>query len=133
MSLRTKLKKILPSISVTEQEALDAGDVWLEGSIYRGKPDFAALRDVPAATLSAEEQAFLDGPVAQLLEMIDETEIQSGNHLPEHILEFLKKALFLVNHSEKVWRFRVQPICKLYYRCDNLNEVLGGGSDGHGA
>lgn len=94
MSLRTKLKKILPSISVTEQEALDAGDVWLEGSIYRGKPDFAALRDVPAATLSAEEQAFLDGPVAQLLEMIDETEIQSGNHLPEHILEFLKKERF---------------------------------------
>ena len=57
MSLRTKLKKVLPSISITEQEALDAGDVWLEGSIYQGKPDFDALRDVPAAKLSAEEQA----------------------------------------------------------------------------
>ncbi|WP_462159873.1 acyl-CoA dehydrogenase [Pseudoalteromonas sp. GB56] len=94
MSLRTKLKKVLPSISITEQEALDAGDVWLEGSIYRGKPDFAALRDVPAATLSQEEQAFLDGPVAQLLEMIDESEIQAGIHLPEHILDFLKKERF---------------------------------------
>ena len=54
MSLRTKLKKVLPSISVTEQEALDAGDVWLEGSIYQGKPDFSALRDVPAAKLTAD-------------------------------------------------------------------------------
>ncbi len=94
MSLRTSLKKILPSISVTEQEALDAGDVWLEGSIYRGQPDFDALRAVPAATLSAEEQAFLDGPVQELLGMIDDSEIQNGKHLPAHILAFLKKERF---------------------------------------
>ena len=94
MSLRTQLKKVLPSISTTEQEALDAGDVWLEGSIYQGKPDFSALRDVPAAKLSADEQAFLDGPVKELLSMIDDSEIQNGIHLPKHILEFLKKERF---------------------------------------
>ena len=94
MSLRTKLKKVLPSISITEQEALDAGDVWLEGSIYQGKPDFSALRDVPAATLSADEQAFLDGPVKELLGMIDDSVIQNGIHLPNDILEFLKKERF---------------------------------------
>ncbi|CCQ10946.1 Acyl-CoA dehydrogenase, short-chain specific [Pseudoalteromonas luteoviolacea B = ATCC 29581] len=94
MSLRTQLKKVLPSISITEQEALDAGDVWLEGSIYQGKPDFAALRDVPAATLNAEEQAFLDGPVKTLMGMIDDSEIQNGKHLPDHILDFLKKERF---------------------------------------
>lgn len=94
MSLRTSLKKVLPSISVTEQEALDAGDVWLEGSIYQGKPDFDALRAVPEAKLSDEEQAFLDGPVAQLLDMIDETEIQSSNHLPDNVLEFIKSNRF---------------------------------------
>ena len=94
MSLRTKLKKVLPSISITEQEALDAGDVWLEGSIYQGKPDFDALRDVPAAKLSAEEQAFLDGPVKELLSMIDDFEIQNGVHLPDYILDFLKKERF---------------------------------------
>jgi len=94
MSLRTKLKKVLPSISVTEQEALDAGDVWLEGSIYRGKPDFSALRDVPAAKLTADEQAFLDGPVQELLGMIDDSVIQNGIHLPNDILEFLKKERF---------------------------------------
>ena len=103
MSLRTKLKKVLPSISITEQEALDAGDVWLEGSIYQGKPDFDALRDVPAAKLSAEEQAFLDGPVKELLSMIDDSEIQNGVHLPDYILDFLKKSAFSrlssLNHS----------------------------------
>ena len=94
MSLRTKLKKVLPSISITEQEALDAGDVWLEGSIYQGKPDFSALRAVPAAALSEDEQAFIDGPLQKLLGMIDETEIQNGIHLPEYILDFLKKERF---------------------------------------
>ncbi|CAM3789567.1 MULTISPECIES: acyl-CoA dehydrogenase [Pseudoalteromonas] len=94
MSLRTKLKKVLPSISITEQEALDAGDVWLEGSIYQGKPDFEALRAVPAAVLSADEQAFIDGPLQELLGMIDDTEIQSGIHLPDYILDFLKKERF---------------------------------------
>jgi acyl-CoA dehydrogenase len=94
MSLRTKLRKILPTISITEQEALDAGDVWLEGSIYQGKPDFSALRDVPAASLTADEQAFIDGPLNELMAMIDDTEIQNGIHLPEYILDFLKKERF---------------------------------------
>jgi acyl-CoA dehydrogenase len=94
MSLRTKLRKVLPTISITEQEALDAGDVWLEGSIYQGKPDFTALRDVPAAVLTADEQAFIDGPLNELMAMIDDTEIQNGIHLPEYILDFLKKERF---------------------------------------
>ena len=60
MSIRTSLKKVLPAISITEQEALEAGDVWLESSIYQGKPDMQALRNVPTAKLNADEQAFLD-------------------------------------------------------------------------
>lgn len=89
MSIRTSLKKVLPPISVTEQEALDAGDVWIESSIYRGKPDMHALRAIPGAKLSVEEQAFLDGPVQQLLEMVDDFELQNSNHIPQHILDFL--------------------------------------------
>ncbi|MCF1428190.1 MAG: acyl-CoA dehydrogenase [Shewanella sp.] len=94
MSLRTQLRKILPSISTTEQEALDAGDVWLEGSLYQGKPDFYSLRAIPDAKLSAEEKAFLDGPVQELLEMVDDFEIQNQTHIPDNILEFLKKHRF---------------------------------------
>ncbi|WP_448548512.1 acyl-CoA dehydrogenase [Thalassotalea fusca] len=94
MSLRTSLRKVLPSISITEQEALDAGDVWLEGSIYQGKPDFAALRKVPLAELSHEEQEFLTGPVHELINMIDDHAIQQGKHIPENILAFLKEHRF---------------------------------------
>ncbi|MCC2614680.1 acyl-CoA dehydrogenase [Aestuariibacter halophilus] len=94
MSIRTSLKKVLPPISVTEQEALDAGDVWIESSIYRGVPDMDALRNVPKATLSAEEQAFLDGPVQQVLEMVDDFELQNSNHIPDNILNFLKENKF---------------------------------------
>jgi len=89
MSIRTNLKKVLPAISVTEQEALDAGDVWIESSIYRGTPDMQALRAIPKATLSADEQAFLDGPVQELLEMVDDYELQNSNHLPQNVLDFL--------------------------------------------
>jgi len=94
MSIRTNLKKVLPPISVTEQEALDAGDVWIESSIYQGKPDMAALRQLPQAKLSAEEQAFVDGPVQTLLEMIDDFELQNGQHIPDDILSFLGKQKF---------------------------------------
>jgi acyl-CoA dehydrogenase len=94
MSIRTSLKKVLPPISVTEQEALDAGDVWIESSIYQGKPDMQALRQLPQAMLRADEQAFLDGPVQTLLEMIDDFELQNSKHIPQHILDFLGKEKF---------------------------------------
>ena len=89
MSIRTSLKKVLPPISLTEQEALDAGDVWIESSIYQGKPDMQALRAIPAARLSADEQAFLDGPVTTLLNMIDDFALQNSKHIPQHLLDYL--------------------------------------------
>lgn len=89
MSIRTSLKKVLPPISITEQEALDAGDVWLESSIYQGTPDMRALRSIPKAKLSADEQAFLDGPVQELLEMVNDFELQNSKHIPQEIIDFL--------------------------------------------
>lgn len=89
MSIRTSLKKVLPPISITEQEALDAGDVWLESSIYQGKPDMQALRNIPKAKLSADEQAFLDGPVQEVLEMVNDFELQNDKHIPQEIIDFL--------------------------------------------
>ncbi|MFB0912613.1 MAG: acyl-CoA dehydrogenase, partial [Glaciecola sp.] len=85
MSIRTNLKKVLPPISVTEQEALDAGDVWIESSIYQGKPDMHALRGLPQAVLSADEQAFLNGPEEVLLAMIDQCELGNSTHSPQEV------------------------------------------------
>jgi hypothetical protein len=52
---------LVPQISATEREALDAGTVWIDGAFFSGKPDFARRLREPYPQLTAEEQAFLDG------------------------------------------------------------------------
>src|SRR5262249_20195646 len=54
---------VLPAMSDTEREALEAGDVWWDADLFTGNPDWLKLLKVPQATLTAEEQAFLNGPV----------------------------------------------------------------------
>jgi acyl-CoA dehydrogenase len=56
-------RKATPAMSDTEREALEAGDVWWDGDLFTGNPDWAKLLATPPATLTAEEQAFLEGPV----------------------------------------------------------------------
>src|SRR6516225_4412019 len=68
-------KKILPQISQTEQEALDAGSIWWDADLFTGKPDWDKMLAYPEARLSAEEQAFIDGPVQELCGMLDEWDI----------------------------------------------------------
>lgn len=88
-------KKIMPPISKTEREALDAGTVYWEKHLFAGKPDWKALHAFPKPTLTAEEQAFLDGPVERLCDMLDDWEITDRLHdLPPHIWDFLKKEKF---------------------------------------
>ena len=70
--LFTWYKKLLPAVSQTEQEALEAGTVWWDGELFTGKPDWNKLLAYPKPTLSAEEQAFLDGPVETLCSMVDD-------------------------------------------------------------
>ena len=65
-------RRVLPDISPTERVALDAGTVWWEGELFTGQPDLDRLRGYPAPTLSADEQAFLDGPVEDLCRLFDE-------------------------------------------------------------
>ncbi|MBE9559575.1 MAG: acyl-CoA dehydrogenase, partial [Proteobacteria bacterium] len=69
------MKKLMPTISQTEQEALDAGDVWWEAELFSGKPDFNFLKKLPKPVLTDEEQAFIDGPVEQFCNMLDDWQI----------------------------------------------------------
>ncbi len=69
------MKKIMPTISQTEQEALDAGDVWWEAELFSGKPDFKFIKKLPKPELTEEEQAFLDGPVEEFCKMLDDWQI----------------------------------------------------------
>ncbi|OGS94519.1 MAG: acyl-CoA dehydrogenase [Gallionellales bacterium RIFCSPLOWO2_12_FULL_57_18] len=68
-------RKILPQISTTEQEAIDAGTVWWDGELFSGNPDWNKLLAFPKPSLSSEEQAFLDKEVEQLCAMLDDWDI----------------------------------------------------------
>jgi acyl-CoA dehydrogenase len=88
-------RKVLPSLSATEREAIEAGDVWWDADLFSGDPDWAKLLAAPPAQLSPEEQAFLDGPVEELCGMIDDWAITwELRDLPPNIWDFLKTHKF---------------------------------------
>ena len=85
-------RKLVPSMSSTEREALEAGTVWWEGELFTGLPDWDKLEKLPAAKLSREEQAFIDGPVEELCRMLDDWHItHERGDLPPEVWEFIKK------------------------------------------
>src|ERR1700724_817109 len=88
-------RKVLPSLSATEREAIEAGDVWWDADLFSGNPDWAKLLATPPARLSPEEQAFLDGPVEELCGMLDDWTITwQLRDLPPDVWEFLKSRKF---------------------------------------
>ncbi len=83
--------KLLPAMSDTEREALEAGTVWWDGELFSGNPDWSKLRANPPAKLSSEEQAFLDGPCETLCQMLDDFDItHRRGDLPPEVWSFLK-------------------------------------------
>jgi len=74
-SLLKIFRKILPQVSDTEQEAIDAGTVWWEGELFSGHPDWAKLLALPKCGLTKAEQAFLDNEVEQLCAMLNDWDI----------------------------------------------------------
>jgi acyl-CoA dehydrogenase len=88
--LRT-YRRMLPSMSQTEKDALEAGTVWWDGELFTGGPDWEKLLSAAAPKLSAEEQAFLDGPCEELCRMVDDWDITHRRaDLPPHIWDYLK-------------------------------------------
>ncbi|HEX5419905.1 MAG TPA: acyl-CoA dehydrogenase [Gammaproteobacteria bacterium] len=86
---------MLPRMSQTEQEALEAGNVWWEGELFSGAPDWNRLARLPAPKLTAEEQAFLDGPVERLCRMLDDWQITHElADMPEEVWDFIKQQRF---------------------------------------
>lgn len=62
-------RKVMPPMSRTEKEAIDAGTTWWEGDLFQGNPDWKKLHNYPQPRLTAEEQAFIDGPVEEACRM----------------------------------------------------------------
>ena len=87
--------RILPPLSPTEKIALEAGTVGFEGELFSGKPDWSILLSQPKPELTAEEQAFLDGPCEEVCRMTNDWEVTHVRaDLPPEVWEYLKRNKF---------------------------------------
>ncbi|UPR29349.1 acyl-CoA dehydrogenase FadE [Vibrio crassostreae] len=88
-------KKVLPAMSQTEKEALEAGTVWWEAELFKGKPEWKKLQDIADPKLSETEQAFLDGPVNTVCEMVNDYQVTHElADLPPEVWQYLKDHKF---------------------------------------
>ncbi|KTS25487.1 MULTISPECIES: acyl-CoA dehydrogenase FadE [Pantoea] len=70
-----RFQQVMPPMSRTEKEAIDAGTTWWEGDLFQGKPDWQKLHNYPQPRLTPEEQAFLDGPVEEACRLANDFQI----------------------------------------------------------
>jgi len=84
-------RTIMPEMSQTEKEALDAGTTWWEADLFRGAPNWHKMHNYPAPRLTPEEQAFLDGPVEVACSMVNDHQVchQDADLSPE-LWQYLK-------------------------------------------
>jgi acyl-CoA dehydrogenase len=88
-------RDMMPAMSRTEREAISAGTVTWEGDLFRGNPKWKKLLAIAPAKLTAEEQAFIDGPVETLCSMIHDWDITHNlADLPPEMWTFLKEQGF---------------------------------------
>ncbi len=88
-------KQVLPAMSQTEKEALDAGTVWWEAELFKGKPNWNKLHNIQTPQLSAEEKAFLDGPVSEVCAMVNDYQVTHElADLPPEVWQYLKDNKF---------------------------------------
>ena len=93
--LLSRIKKQLPTISSTEQEAIKAGDTWWEKELFCGRPDWNILLAMPTPKLSAEEQHFIEHQVENLCQILDDWKITHEDFdLPEDVWAYVKKEKF---------------------------------------
>ncbi len=97
-------RTMLPSMSETEQEALEAGSVWWDGELFTGLPDWDRMMSMPPPKLSEEEQAFIDGPCEELCRMLDDWEITHElGDMPQEVWDYIKKHKFFAMIIPKKW------------------------------
>jgi acyl-CoA dehydrogenase len=89
-------RKVLPQMSDTERDALEAGTVWWEGELFRGKPDWQKLHAYPQPKLTAEEQSFLDNECEEACRLVDDWKVTHELYdLPNEAWRYIKDKGFL--------------------------------------
>ena len=90
-----RFQKVMPPMSRTEKEAIDAGTTWWEGDLFQGKPDWQKLHNYPQPRLTPEEQAFIDGPVEEACRMANDFQITHElADMPPELWAYLKEHRF---------------------------------------
>ena len=88
-------KNIMPQMSQTEKEAIDAGTVWWEADLFSGNPDWNKLHAIQAPILTPAEHAFLEGPVNDICRMVNDFHITHDlADLPPEVWQQLKQHKF---------------------------------------
>lgn len=89
--LRALFVKVVPPMSATEREALEAGTVWWDRELFSGQPDWQQLLTTPVPSRTAEETAFLEGPAESLCAMANDWQITHDlQDLPPEVWKFIK-------------------------------------------
>jgi acyl-CoA dehydrogenase len=91
---RARIRSVLPPMSATEREAIEAGTVGWEGELFAGAPDWNRLLRGGGPRLTEAEQAFLDGPVEALCRMLDDWSIGRAQDLPAEFWDFMGRHRF---------------------------------------
>ncbi len=93
--LFNKMRRLLPPMSQTEREALEAGKPWWDAELFTGKPNWCKLSNLPAARLSEEEQNYLDGPVEIMCSILNDWDITHNRRdLTPEVWDFIKQHKF---------------------------------------
>lgn len=88
-------RKVLPPLSDTEKQAMEAGDIWWEGDLFTGKPNWDRLHGFGKSQLTAEEQSFIDNQVMHALSLIDDYDIvKNRRDLPPELWDYFRKEGF---------------------------------------
>jgi acyl-CoA dehydrogenase len=89
-------RTVLPPMSQTERDAIEAGTVWWDGELFSGCPDWAHLLAMPRPKLTAEEQRFLDHECEELCSMVSDWETTHVyRDLPPAVWQYIKDKGFL--------------------------------------
>ncbi|HQR09814.1 MAG TPA: acyl-CoA dehydrogenase [Casimicrobiaceae bacterium] len=89
-------RKLMPPMSQTERDALEAGTVWWDGELFSGRPDWRRLLDAPRPALSEAERHFLEHEVQTLCGMTSDWETTNVHKdLPPHVWQYIKDKGFL--------------------------------------
>lgn len=88
-------KQALPPMSSTEREAIEAGDLWWETQLFRGRPKWSNLLDFQYTRLTPEEQRFLDNECNILCSMVNDWKVEyEDKDLPPEAWQYIREKGF---------------------------------------